>query len=135
VKRLRTVAAAGPTLCSATRSDGQPCQAVAARSGLCMAHDPALADKRQEARRAGGYNSARAARLGKLVPPRLMSVYDRLEEALCQVHQGELDPRIAQAMAALAGAMVRVLTSGELEERMRRLERQPQARGNGRRWR
>jgi len=100
-----------------------------------MAHDPALADKRQEARRAGGYNSARAARLGKLVPPRLMSVYDRLEEALCQVHQGELDPRIAQAMAALAGAMVRVLTSGELEERMRRLERQPQARGNGRRWR
>lgn len=100
-----------------------------------MVHSPTLREKAQEARRAGGYNSARAARLGKLVPPRLMSVYDRLEEALGQVHQGELEPRIAQAMAALAGAMVRVLTSGELESRVRALEAaSPQARANGRRW-
>jgi hypothetical protein len=133
VKRLRTVAPAGPTLCGATRSDGQPCQAVATRSGLCMAHDPALADKRQEARRRGGQASARAARLGKLVPPRLMSVYDRLEEALGQVHDGQLDPRIAQAMSSLASAMVKVLTSGELEARVRALEeRQPN--NNGKRW-
>jgi len=133
VKRLRTVAAAGPTLCSATRRDGEPCRARPTRDGLCMAHSPTLREKAQEARRAGGYNSARAARLGKLVPPRLMSVYDLLEEALGQVHQGELEPRIAQAMAALAGAMVRVLTSGELEARVRALEeRQPG--NNGRRW-
>jgi len=101
-----------------------------------MVHSPTLREKAQEARRAGGYNSARAARLGKLVPPRLMSVYGRLEEALGQVHRGELDPRAATAMAALAGAMVRVLTSGELEERVRRLEAaSPQAGGNRRRWR
>jgi hypothetical protein len=99
-----------------------------------MAHSPTLREKAQSARRAGGYNSARAARLGKLVPPRLMSVYDRLEEALRQVHQGELEPRIAQAMAALAGALVKVLTSGELESRVRALEeRQPG--NNSRRWR
>jgi hypothetical protein len=99
-----------------------------------MAHDPALADKRQEARRRGGQASARIARLGKLVPPRLMSVYDRLEEALGQVHDGQLDPRIAQAMSSLASAMVKVLTSGELEARVRALEeRQPG--NNGRRWR
>lgn len=99
-----------------------------------MAHDPALADKRREAARLGGKGKARVARLGKLVPPRLMSVYDHLEEALGEVHRGELTPQQATAMAALAGAMVRVLTSGELEERVRRLEEaRPQASANGRR--
>jgi hypothetical protein len=119
--------------CPATRRDGQPCRGIANKSGFCMAHDPALADKRREAARLGGKGKARVARLGKLVPPRLVAVYDHLEEALSQVHKGELDPRAATAMAALAGAMVRVLTSGELEERVRRLEeRQPS--NNGRRW-
>jgi len=51
-----------------------------------------------------------------------MSVYDALETALDEVHKGALEPRVGGAMAALAGAMVRVLTSGELEERVRRLE-------------
>jgi hypothetical protein len=119
--------------CPATRRDGQPCRGIANSSGFCMAHDPTLADKRREAARLGGKGKARIARLGKLMPPRLVSVYDHLEEALGQVHKGELDPRVATAMAALAGAMVRVLTSGELEERVRRLEeRQPS--NNGRRW-
>jgi molecular chaperone GrpE (heat shock protein) len=97
-----------------------------------MAHDPTLTEERREAARLGGKGKARIARLGKLVPPRLMSVYDALEEALGQVHDGQLDPRIAQAMSSLASAMVKVLTSGELEERVRRLEeRQPS--NNGRR--
>lgn len=117
-----------PPTCTATRKDGKPCQARATKSGLCLAHDPGLEEKRQEARRQGGLNKARVARLGRLCPPRLVAVYDHLEEALGQVHKGELDPRAATAMAALAGAMVRVLTSGEIEERLRRLE----ARTNGR---
>lgn len=133
MKRLPTVTNAGPTLCGATRSDGAPCQAVATRSGMCMAHDPALREKAQEARRAGGHNSARARRLGKLVPPRLMAVYDTLELALGQVYKGEIDPRVATAMASLAGAMVKVLTSGELEQRVRLLEeRQAQVSTDGR---
>jgi hypothetical protein len=57
-----------------------------------------------------------------LVPPRLTVVYERLEQALTEVHGGELDPKVAQAMASLARAMVNVLTAGELEERVRRLE-------------
>ena len=116
--------------CPATRRDGQPCRGIANKSGFCMAHDPTLTEKRREAARLGGKGKARIARLGKLVPPRLIAVYDHLEEALGQVHKGELEPRIAQAMAALAGAMVRVLTSGELEERVRRLEER-QASSNG----
>lgn len=69
MNRLRSVPSTGSRVCSATRRDGQPCRAVATHSGLCIAHDPSLAEKRQEARRRGGVNSARIARLGKLVPP------------------------------------------------------------------
>lgn len=104
--------------CVAVRKDGQPCTAFAVQGSRCVGHRPAA----QAARRKGGQASARSARLGKLVPPRLLAVYDSLELALGEVHSGELDPRAATAMASLAGAMVRVLTAGELEERVRQLE-------------
>ncbi len=108
--------------CRALRKDGQPCLAPPGRTGYCMVHDPALEDKRRAAYRLGGEHKAKAVRLRMLVPPRLMPVYNKLEAALEEVHSGTLEPRRATAMAALAGAMVRVLTSGELEERVRTLE-------------
>jgi hypothetical protein len=51
-----------------------------------------------------------------------MPVYDILEKALEEVHGGKLESKQAQAMASLARAMVAVLTSGELEERLRDIE-------------
>jgi hypothetical protein len=108
--------------CSATRLDGRPCQAKALTTGpYCWAHAPELAEKRLGVG-AVGSNSSKSARLRALVPLRLLAVYDRLELALEEVHTGRLEPRQAQAMAAIAGAMVRVLTAGELEERVRALE-------------
>ena len=56
------------------------------------------------------------------MPPRLIPVFDRLETALARLDAGELEPKRAQAMAAVARAMVSVLQAGELEERLRRLE-------------
>lgn len=116
------VANASPLVCMATRKDGSPCQATPTRSGFCLAHDPGLAEKRATARKQGGYNKAHNRRLAKLMPPRLVSVDEALEKALKEVHDGELDSRRATAMASLAGALVRVLTAGELEERVRTLE-------------
>jgi len=49
-------------------------------------------------------------------------VVSLLENALGEVHRGELDPHAASAMASLAGALVRTITAGELEERLRTLE-------------
>ncbi len=57
----------------------------------------------------------------KLMPRRLRPVYDRLETALQDVHEGRLDVGRAKAMASVAGAMVRVLQAGELEELTRKL--------------
>ncbi len=108
--------------CKSKTRNGEPCRGFAMADGYCFSHSPALEKKRLEARAKGGKNSARAARLKRLVPPRLIPVFDRLEKALVEVHDGELESKQATAMAALARAMVAVLTSGELEERVRDLE-------------
>jgi hypothetical protein len=109
--------------CQATRKDGQPCTTPVVGSGpLCFGHDPALAAKRTAARQRGGQNRATSKRLAKLMPARLLPVFERLEQALEETHTGELDPKQAQALAALARAMTAVLTAGELEQRLRELE-------------
>ena len=112
-----------PKRCSERRRDGQPCKAlVLSDSPYCFAHDPERDAERVEARRKGGRNSAGIIRMRGLVPPRLVPVYETLERALAQVHDGTLEARRASAMAGLARAMVAVLTAGELEERVRQLE-------------
>ena len=104
--------------CVSTRRDGEPCTAQAGASGYCIGHDPGAV----EARRKGGHGKSRAERAGKLLPARLQPMVSLLEDALGEVHRGELDPRAASAMASLAGALVRAMTAGELEERLRALE-------------
>ena len=64
----------------------------------------------------------KSVRAAKLLPARLQPMVSLLEDALGEVHRGELDPRAASAMASLAGALVRAITAGELEERLRTLE-------------
>ena len=104
--------------CVSTRQDGAPCTARAGASGYCIGHDPGAL----EARRKGGHGKSRAERAAKLLPARLQPMVSLLEDALGEVHRGELDPRAASAMAILAGALVRTITAGELEERLRALE-------------
>jgi len=104
--------------CVSTRRDGAPCTAQAGASGYCIGHDPGA----QDARRKGGHAKSRAERAAKLLPARLQPMVSLLEDALGEVHRGELDPRAASAMASLAGALVRAMTAGELEERLRALE-------------
>ena len=71
----------------------------------------------------GGINKATSRRLDKMIPLRLRPVADLLERALTEVHEGKLDTRAATAMASLAGALIRVICSGELEDRLRALEK------------
>lgn len=113
--------------CCATRKDGQPCEAQALPgSDYCFAHDPERKEQRDAARSQGGKNRAGIVRLRGLIPPRLISVYETLEQALSEVHGGSLEPNRAQAMAAISRAMVHVLQAGELEERVRKIEQATQ---------
>jgi hypothetical protein len=60
--------------------------------------------------------------MGRLMPASLRPVLAVLFDALDEVHSGKLEPPQANAMAALASAIVRVYGAGQLEERLERLE-------------
>ncbi len=112
-----------PNQCESTRRDGGRCKAPALPNRpFCFAHDPALQERRQEARKRGGKNRADIVRLRGLAPPRLLPIFDTLEAALREVHAGDITPQQATAMAALARALTALLTAGEIEQRLRDLE-------------
>lgn len=104
--------------CAALKSSGVQCTAKAVSNGLCIGHLPGAT----EARKRGGKATSREARADRLLPTRLKPIAELLEVAFREVHAGTLDPKVGSAMAALSGALVRVIVSGELEERLRRLE-------------
>jgi hypothetical protein len=109
--------------CTATRADGRPCQTPVVGDGpFCFGHDPALAAKRDAARRRGGANRSNARRLERLMPLRLKPIFGRLETALKDVLAGDLDPRAASAAANVARALVALQQAGEMEARLRALE-------------
>jgi len=64
------------------------------------------------------------ARAGKLVPSAMRPVLSLLLDALEETRRGDLDPKVAGALAALAGAVVRVYSSATVEERISELEGQ-----------
>lgn len=109
------------TRCKAGSKEGRECGGHPRESGFCFAHDPSLESTRESARVKGGENSSRAVRLEKLMPRRLRPLFDLLERAMQELYEGKLEPRRATAMASLAGAMVKVLEAGELEELTRKL--------------
>lgn len=74
------------------------------------------------ARQAGGKAKATSARLSRLMPATLRPVLQTLLAALDETHGGDLEPPAANAMAALASAIVRVYGAGQLEERLEALE-------------
>lgn len=109
--------------CAGTRRDGTSCTNQILSDGtFCFAHSLTRAEERAKARQRGGRNKGSAARIARLVPPRLIAVYDALETALSEAHAGAITPQQATAMAAIARAMVAVLSAGEVEQRLRDVE-------------
>ena len=108
--------------CNATRRDGTPCMAHVGVSGYCFYHDPAFAEKRAQGRRLGGYASSNMARFQKKAPKEMRDVLDQLLQALEETYGGQLEPRVATAMATLCGAIVRIYELGELAVRVQALE-------------
>ena len=111
--------------CHATRRDGGRCgSTVVLPSGYCPMHDPDRQAEMRAARVRGGRGKARTARLARLVPSTLKPVLAQLLDALEETHSGAITPAQAGALAALAGAIVKVYTAGTMEERIAALEAQ-----------
>jgi hypothetical protein len=109
----------GRPRCHGIRSAGGRCQGFAGKSGYCFNHDPATTPQhRREAQRMRGPGN----RLVKMMPPRLRPVFEDLVSAMKDLRDNRITPSQATALSALATASVRVLMSGELEERLRALD-------------
>jgi hypothetical protein len=108
-----------PATCTARRKDGSPCSLSALPSeSVCFAHSARF----REGKVKGGHHSARAARLDAMLPARLRPLLDDLLTLFRGTYAGTIPADRARACANVAGAIVKVLTAGELEERMRELE-------------
>jgi len=113
-------------ICQATRADGSPCRARALPARTrCFAHEPSLQGKATTARRAGGLNKANAVRAEKVLPRDLRPLLPLLVKGMMDVRDGHLEPARLSAMAAAAGAAVRlysVVDADEIAARVAALE-------------
>jgi hypothetical protein len=109
--------------CHATTRDGRPCTVPPVRGGAyCFAHRPGA----RQARARGGMNRSAARRAWRLLqgaPPELRELAETVHEALGAVRRGELDPRRAQAIAALVRVLLELHEQAALRLRLEELER------------
>jgi hypothetical protein len=111
--------------CQGTRKDGAPCGSQVLADGThCYMHAPGIDQQRTEARQRGGHSKANHVRLAKLMPASLAPVLHQLLEALDETRRGEMDPRIAGGLAALAGAIVKVYGAATVEQQIQDLQDQ-----------
>ncbi len=107
-----------PMFCSARKKDGGECHGWPDKSGLCPAHRPGA----HEIRVFAGKCRSKQHQLETRLHPRLRPVLDRLATAIEETHKGILHPARAQAMAALASALIKVTEFAEVEARLTALE-------------
>lgn len=109
--------------CVGRNRDGGACSAQPSPGGVyCLWHDPAREAERATWRRKGGAGRSTAHRAQKRLPKTLGDVQGALLRALAAVEAGELEPARANAMGALARAIVTVTEYATLEERIAALE-------------
>jgi hypothetical protein len=78
--------------------------------------------ERTAARVRGGLHKRTSIRAAKLTPQTLRPVLDQLHDAMDAVANGSMPPKTGAALAALAGAVVRVYEASVLEQRLAALE-------------
>src|SRR5688572_1916024 len=94
--------------CTALRLNGEPCRARPTTSGRCWAHDPALAERRYEARRFGGQMAGLRTRQQEpidLPDVDLPMVAKRIQRGIVDVQEKRMAARDLTSMAAGARAL------------------------------
>jgi hypothetical protein len=115
-------------LCKSVKADGRRCAANAMTGSVfCFFHDPTKGNERQAARRNGGIERSRQI---AVLPPetpdreirKVPDVAELLVETVNLVRRGQLDPKVANSIANLAGIIIKALQIGTLEGRITSLE-------------
>ncbi|MGD9891718.1 MAG: hypothetical protein AB7R89_33515 [Dehalococcoidia bacterium] len=113
------------TTCRGTKRTGDPCGSVVVLpSGYCFLHDPDRKAQARDASARGGKGKSRLARVERLVPSTLRPLLATLLDAVDETRRGDLDPKVASALAALAGAAVRVYQSATTAQQIEDLQKQ-----------
>jgi hypothetical protein len=122
------------SLCKAKRKDGEPCGAYSLHgSAFCFSHDPTKAKERALARRRGGQArhgrkvgqaGGLAARLESRQFRTLADMTALLEIAVRQTLELENSISRNRCLGYLARCWVNLYEAGELEERVKVLEKQ-----------
>jgi hypothetical protein len=120
------MAAAYKRLCTHPKADGSPCRNEA-KTGMdvCSIHDPANKAKLAAAKRKGGESRGRpkvilplkvlSPEAAKFAFAKARDVTAFLEDTIQQVRTGQLDHKVAQAIAALCNVLMKALNTSELE--------------------
>ena len=113
--------------CSHQPDNGTRCKANAQTgSEFCFFHDPALAEKRAAARKAGGIARSRRVTLDADFPVKplrtVAEVIELLGETINQVRRGEIDSRVSNAIGYLSGILLGAIEKGSFEGRLAALE-------------
>jgi hypothetical protein len=110
--------------CKARTKTNEPCKARAVKKGLCAFHaDPTRAAKLG---RIGGKKNRRfrlPSEQPTNPPKSVKELKELLSTAICQIHTGQLDPRIGTGLATVGNVLLKAIESTDLEERIQALER------------
>jgi hypothetical protein len=115
-----------PTLnqprCLGRKADGKRCLAIKGRDGYCYQHSPNRTDAQKKQQNANRGRPAKLAKLQRLLPENLRSIWDLLLKSIFEVYDGSLPPARAMAISSLAGTAIRLVEASEIESRLRFLE-------------
>jgi len=110
--------------CAHIRANGEPCRGYPVAGSLyCFVHDPAQADKRDDARRRGGQAGT--------IPPldsssvnvgTLGDVLALVELTINDVRAGRVDVKVANSVGYLANIAMKAIEQSDLEARLDALE-------------
>lgn len=119
--------------CERIKDNGQRCRAISMEnSRFCFFHNPAAQKVRKAAQQRGGRANQAAVLPADAVDVQLESARDiaiLLAQIINQTRRGQIGPKVASTIGYLASSLVRVLETGEVEERLARVEKALQARG------
>lgn len=110
--------------CAHVRTNGERCRGYAVTgSRFCFAHDPAQADKRDDARRRGGEAGKVEPLPESTLTVRTMAdVLELIETTINDVRAGRVDVKVANAVGYLANVSVKVIQQTDIESRLEALE-------------
>jgi hypothetical protein len=115
-----------PGQCQHLKPDGSPCRATPLTgSAYCWFHDPARAEQRREAQRAGARATNSKPDPAPVEDVPLQTVADvvaLLGLTINDVRAGRTDPKVGNTVAVLVGQLLAALRGGAFEDRLRRLE-------------